>query len=101
MASRHVVLSSIDPFSYGKILGALLAVAGLVQLILFRFFITDSLPQTSFNFGGMMLGMIFTPLIYLVAGFIFGAIAAFFYNLLALFIGGVKLELDESVISRE
>lgn len=43
--------------------------------------------------GGLMI-MILGPLLYLVFGFIFGAIYAFFINIALKFTGGLELELS-------
>jgi hypothetical protein len=43
--------------------------------------------------GGMAM-LIFLPIMYGVAGFIFGAIAAALYNLIAGVIGGIEIDVE-------
>jgi hypothetical protein len=47
-------------------------------------------------FGGIFGGtfMIIMPIIYAVLGFIFVAIACLIYNLVAKFVGGIEIELE-------
>lgn len=47
--------------------------------------------------GGVVAGiaiMIILPIVYGILGFIFGAIGAFIYNVLAGMIGGVEIEVE-------
>ncbi len=47
--------------------------------------------------GGMMggaMGIIIAPILYGIIGVVFGAIAAFFYNIVAGWTGGVGMELE-------
>ena len=43
--------------------------------------------------GGM--GMLFIPFIYAIFGFIFVAIGCLIYNLVAHYVGGIEVELEE------
>jgi uncharacterized membrane protein len=44
---------------------------------------------------GLMFGMgIFMPIIYGVMGFVFGALGAVVYNLIARWIGGIEVEVE-------
>jgi hypothetical protein len=46
--------------------------------------------------GGLMIGLgIFIPVIYGVMGFFFGVIGAALYNLIARWIGGFEVEIEE------
>lgn len=42
------------------------------------------------------LGLLILPVIYAIIGFIVGAIAAFIYNLVAGWVGGIELELGRA-----
>lgn len=58
----------------------------------------DSFPGL---FGGLFGGifMIIMPIIYAVLGFIFVAIACLIYNLIARFMGGIEIELENDDFS--
>jgi hypothetical protein len=43
--------------------------------------------------GGVAM-LIFLPILYGVAGFVFGAIAAAVYNLIAGIVGGIEIEVE-------
>lgn len=64
------------------------------------FFSGEAERSTLFGIGGVGVIPILT-IVGLVAGFLFGAISAFLYNLFAGFIGGVELELEEKTEEKE
>jgi hypothetical protein len=45
--------------------------------------------------GGLVLGL-FAPVFYGVIGFIFGALGAFLYNLMAKWLGGIEMQIQPS-----
>jgi hypothetical protein len=53
--------------------------------------------QNPFAGFGIVFALM-APIFYGVLGFIFGAIGAFLYNLLAKWIGGIELHLQSSAI---
>ncbi len=94
----HVV-KSVGVMSVAKIMGL---VYGCLGLIFVPFFLIAGLAgsfashdKSSFPFAGA-IGItfaIFAPLLYGGMGFVFGAIGALIYNLVAKWVGGFELEL--------
>ena len=92
-----MVLNKIGVLSCGKMSGALYAVFGLIA----GFFVAvGSMLGAAFGeggIGGAMLGVgaiVLLPIVYGIIGFIGGIIVAFFYNILAGFVGGIELDLE-------
>src|SRR5439155_455632 len=79
-----------------KIMGAIYAVIGLILL---PFFLLASLIGSMAGghdnplgaIGGLIFGL-FAPIFYGVLGFVFGAIVAFLYNLMAKWLGGIEVQ---------
>jgi hypothetical protein len=90
----------VDPIQVAKVMGILYALAGLVAAPIFYFAskVTPTTPEaTGFGLGpGFAIAV---PIIYGVLGFIFTAIAAVIYNLIAGWVGGIVIELDAAVQS--
>ena len=93
----------VGVFSCAKIVGILYAVIGLFAGLFMAFFSmlgatfgeTD-MGQEGAIFGALfgIGGIIFMPIIYGVMGFIFTAIGAAIYNLLAGAVGGIEVDLE-------
>src|ERR1700756_13641 len=85
-------ITSVGVLSVAKIMGAIYAVIGLILL---PFFLLASLIGSMAGghdnplgaIGGLVFGL-FAPIFYGVLGFVFGAIGAFLYNLMAKWLGG-------------
>ena len=76
-----------------KVLGVLYALMGLVLVPIF-------LIAARFSPEGSALGTSFAvaiPVIYGIVGFVFTAIGCLIYNLVAGWVGGVEIEMDQSV----
>ena len=91
-------IKRIAPLQAGKILGILYGAMGLLFLpfILIATLAGGQLPAEE-RVGMMAVGVgfaIFAPVIYGVMGFIFGALCAWFYNVIAKWIGGFEIELE-------
>jgi|SRR5208337_3754890 len=94
----HIV-RSVGVMSVAKIMGM---VYGCLGLIFIPFFLIAGLAgsfasqdKSAFPFAGA-IGIafsIFAPLVYGGMGFVFGAISALIYNLVAKWVGGFELEL--------
>ncbi len=93
-------IKKIDVMSAAKVEGLIGAVIGLVLGVIFALF---GAVASSFVGGregmGMMIGgglgaIILMPIMYGIGGFIGGAIGAFVYNLVAGWIGGIQIELE-------
>ncbi len=92
----------IDVVSFAKIEGALGAVIGLIVGVfaaLIGIAMGGFADMAGMEFPGMGLflgaaAIIFVPIVYGIAGFIGGLIVAALYNLVAGWIGGIKVELE-------
>jgi hypothetical protein len=88
-------LTYITPLRTGIVLGILY---GLLGLVIVPFFVLGAVFGTHHATGGSalfgMLGLLF-PVLYAVAGFIGGIIAAAIYNLVAKWTGGLEFEVRD------
>ena len=83
----------IKPFSLAKVTAALSFIMSLIFFIpflIFAIFGSDRENATDF-IDGFVLAM---PVFYFIFGYIFGLISGFVYNLVAKYMGGIKLELE-------
>ena len=93
-------IKKLDVFSVALILGALYAVLGFVMGIIFAVIggtalgLAEGPGWLGLFFGA--LAIIFLPILYGALGLVFGAIIAFLYNVLAGWLGGIKMELVEA-----
>ncbi|MFQ5823946.1 MAG: hypothetical protein ACE5JB_07820 [bacterium] len=94
-------IKSVDPLSLGKIYGATLALIGLlVGGLITLFSLTLGGMMSDYGTGMIMPGffgaaaIIVLPIFYGILGFIAGIIGAFFYNVVAKVVGGIKIELS-------
>jgi len=97
------IIKSVGVLSVAKIMGALYAVLGLIAIPFFLLagLVGSMVPNQSGQNPFAGFGIVFAlmaPIFYGVLGFIFGAIGAFLYNLLAKWIGGIELHLQSSAI---
>lgn len=94
------VLKKVDPLSYGKIMAIAGAVGGffaglIVWVIVSTVGLWTDLPEgipgiiTIMGFAAVII----YPIIYAIIGFISGVIAAFLYNIVAGWVGGIEMEL--------
>lgn len=84
-------LTRVTPLRAGIVSGILYGIGGLIAapfLMLAAIFGRDA------GFGGAVLA-IMLPIGYAVAGFIGGVIAAFLYNLVAKWTGGLEFEVSD------
>jgi hypothetical protein len=87
-------MSRIQKFGVGqtaKVLGVLYAIMGALFI---PFMLLASMYGEGFGFG-FGFALLF-PVIYGVFGFIFTAIGCLFYNIVAGWVGGIEIELDEA-----
>lgn len=93
-------VKKLGVLSVALMVGALYAVLGFIFGIIFAivgaaaFGLIEGAGGYGFLFGA--LAIVFFPIIYGILGFILGAICAFLYNVLAGWLGGIKVELVES-----
>ena len=91
-------IKRIAPLQLGKMLAILYGIMGLIFLPFFFIMtlIASQLPEQQ-RVGVLALGAgfaIFVPIIYAAMGFIFGALGALIYNLVAKWIGGIEVEVE-------
>ena len=105
----NLKLKRIAPLQAGKMLAAFYGLMSLVFVPFFMIFMAvGSFAAKAQGAGAgatpplpLMLGMgvgfmLLLPFLYAAMGFIFGVIAAFVYNLLAGWIGGLALEFEQT-----
>lgn len=104
-----MVVRRIGAFSCAKVLGALYALLGLIFGVFYALisllvavigFSTETGSGEGIAAGtfGLIFGVgsiIFFPIIYGILGFVGGLISAFLYNVIARFVGGIELDLDQ------
>lgn len=103
MAQREI--KKIDPTSLAKVMGLLYAFLGVIIGLLFAGMgsILSNLPmaeddeaaRTIINTVFGVGGIIFFPIFYGIIGLIARVITGFLYNLVAGWIGGVRIEVGE------
>ena len=89
-------LTHIAPLRAGIVLGVVYGLLGLVFLPVFLFLaaINSNSGAHSAVFPSMLVGVLF-PVIYAVAGFVGGVLAAAIYNLVAKWTGGLEFEVKD------
>jgi hypothetical protein len=90
-------IKSVGVLSVAKIFGAIYGVMGLIFLPFFLLMSALVPAQNAQNPFGMIAGLVFglfAPVFYAVLGFVLGAISAFFYNLLAKWVGGIQVQVE-------
>jgi hypothetical protein len=93
-------ISSVGVLSCAKMLGVLY---GCMALLFIPIFLIGGLAgmasqQTNGAIGGavMLVCGILAPFLYGAIGFVFGAIGAWIYNLIARRLGGIEIQLESS-----
>ena len=94
-----MVINRVAPFSFGKIMGTLYTILGLVIGCLFALAsMAGSMFSEQAHAGslGAVFGVgaiIFFPLLYGVMGFVVSLIGAALYNLAAGIVGGIEIDV--------
>lgn len=93
---RSVTIKRVDPASIAKVLGAIYAILGLIiGGVLFLFTAVGAgLNGAPGGVLGGLAAMLFLPLLYGAMGFIGGLLVAAIYNVVAGFVGGVRMDLE-------
>jgi len=99
-----MVVKKLGIFSFAKVSGILDALFGLVSGVIFSLMslVVGSIGRGMGNESamfGMMFGVgaiIFLPIFYGVIGFVFSALFAWLYNLIAGWVGGFEIELEDN-----
>jgi hypothetical protein len=93
-------IKSVGVLSVAKIMGAIHAVLGLLVLpfaLLVGMLASMAPHQNGQNPFGPFMGIAFAvmaPIFYGIAGFIFGAIGVFLYNIMANRLGGIEVRTE-------
>jgi hypothetical protein len=94
------LLRSIDVWSCAKVTALLYGCLGLLVIPMMLIAITANATSTQ-GFGAsgataLILLSLFAPVIYGLLGFLSGAVAAWLYNVIAKYAGGISIELQIS-----
>lgn len=87
-------IKRVGPVSVGKILGVIGAVVGVIVGLILALF-SDALGG-AFLGGNWFVQLIVLIVFYALVSFVTGVIYAVIYNLVAGWIGGIQIELDEA-----
>ena len=98
--SRRARLTRIDPLSAAKMYGALLAVIGLIIGTFISLFavLGATFAEEANGVMALLLGagaIVVAPMFYGVLGFVVGGIQAWVYNVFAVRVGGIGIELTD------
>ncbi len=93
-------IKQVDPFSLAKVWGVLYAGIGLIAGLIFAAvgsMMQQFAPEEVGPFGAMfgIGGLILFPLMYGFFGLLAGIIGGFLYNVVARWVGGIRIELGE------
>lgn len=91
-----VIIRRLGVMSVAKLYALLSAIMGLI-IGIFSLILGLAMSTVDLGFGAGLgvIGMIILPIFYGIFGFIAGLIGAALYNLVAKWIGGIKIELKE------
>lgn len=91
-------VTRIDPVSLAKIFGILYAVFGVVYGLMLAGFsalmAASGVSEMAVFAGFGLVGVIASPVLFGISGFLGGLLMGFLYNLVAGWIGGVQVEVD-------
>lgn len=95
-------IQRIAPLQLAKILGILFGLLGLVFLPIFLLMALAGMAapdEQKFGVAAMGIGFaIFFPILYAVMGFISGLLGAFLYNVVAKWVGGIEIDLEDAAV---
>ena len=91
-------IKRIAPLQLGKMLAILYGIMGLLFLPFFLVMsaIGSHMPASQ-RTGMIFVGAgfaVFMPILYAIMGFVFGALGALIYNVVAKWIGGIEVEVE-------
>lgn len=97
-----MVLKKVDPLSCGMLLGILNAIGGLLVGAMFSLISLVGMQAAPNQAPGMSMvfsaaAVVVVPVMYGIGGFVGGVIMALFYNLAAMCVGGLKVELEDLI----
>ena len=94
-------IKKIRPLSFGKILGMVYAIMGLIfggLVTIVAIFGNTFFASEGGNIGTVVFGIgavIFMPIFYGTLGFVFGIISAGIFNIAAKWAGGLEIEIGD------
>jgi hypothetical protein len=92
------IVKSVGVLSFGKIMGSIYGILGLVFMPFFLLIgIVSSFAGNkgaAFGAAGSLTMAVLFPILYGAIGFVAGVIGASLYNLFAKWIGGIELQLQ-------
>jgi hypothetical protein len=102
-------IKKINVLSLAKIYGLSMAFLGLIIGIFvgFAMFFFGTFVGSGNNYSSYfglslgILGLVATPILFGLLGLIFGGLATFFYNILASWLGGIKIEIIDTKESKK
>src|SRR5438445_4322730 len=91
-------ITSVGVLSVAKIMGAIYAVIGLISYAVFCLkkkigSMAGGHDNPLGAIGGLIFGL-FAPIFYGIMGFVFCAIGAFLYNVMAKWLGGIEVQVQ-------
>lgn len=102
MGDILVKIKKLGVLSSAKIQAILMAIIGLILGIFVAIIASlgAAISSTATDGAGFMVSLgvaaiIVLPILYGTAGFVFGAIGALLYNLVASWVGGIEVELEQ------
>jgi len=100
MAERMAIVNSIGVVSLGKVVGLIYALFGLIiGAFVTLFSLLGAVAAQGMGFSGAMSiffgigSIILVPIFYGIMGFVIGVLVAWFYNIIAGWIGGIEVEV--------
>lgn len=92
-----MVIKRVNPMSAAKIQGVLGLIVGLIAGIIMAIFASLLGPLQKASVGPAFGAgaIIFLPVMYGIGGFIAGLIGGCLYNLVAKWVGGIELDLEQ------
>jgi len=99
---KKVTLTHVDEVSFANFVAVFSFIVALVAVVVMVVFawldfiqVNSWFPNAEFSWGYAIWTIIITPFVALVTGWVWGVVAAWFYNVALGKTSGIKIELDE------
>lgn len=99
---KKVTLTHVDTVSFANFVAVFSAIVALVAAVIMMVFgwldfikVDVWFPNASFDWGYAIWTIIISPVVALVTGWVWGAVAAWFYNVALGKTNGIKIEISE------
>jgi len=93
-----MIVRRVNPLSFAKVSGIVYAILGLIIGAMFALFSHDGGRGSGGAFFNAVFGvgaLIVMPIGNGILGFVFSLILAVLYNLVARFVGGIEIQIDQ------